>query len=199
MSSRNYFNRFKKECQQYAGTKNIIIPANDPKNCTNGRPEVLFVLERPGPKATKRVSWDNQDSTASAFKLLFEIVFKMRYRRRIFITNAILWRPKQRLARNVPPISGQVQRESGILKAQIEDLKPRFIVPLGGVALNALRCIYNEPKLGRSGLIPFINRKIRVNRFTIHPLAHPAPLGQGSRGIYRQREDWEKLRKLIGW
>lgn len=178
-----------------------FYPKADPKNCTNGRPVVMLILERPGPMTwcTKVVSWENPDGAARSLKELFYGSFGESKRKKVYLTNAVQWRPWGCDKGNPTPNRDLIRKESGRLKRQIAKMKPKHIVPLGNAALNALRFIYSDSDdLRRHRLIRDIGRSYKVGSAIVWPLVHPALRARHSRSFAKQKRDWAKFGKSVG-
>ena len=176
-----------------------MIPANDPANGQHGdKIDILFVNERPGPKAidTGLISFENSDGSAPRFKRLFKNVFGLKYRKKIFITNAVLWCPKIKNYRNTTPTSREVQDGSKILFDQIKKIKPKIIVAIGRPALNALNFCFNNVTLNntrKEKLKNIVGSVIIVKPYKIIPLFHTSPLNIRNRSESEQLKDWGKM------
>jgi uracil-DNA glycosylase family 4 len=197
----NFFEQYRKSCEAANGGKPVVIPANDPKN---GRPgdaiDILFVNERPGPTAldTRKVSFDNPDSSAWFFKFLFENTFGLKYRKRVFITNSVIWCDKKLKDKNQTPTNEEVKSGTEILIGQIGAIKPKIIVPLGGKALRAVKYLYAKecPALRSYTLNNNIGEHIK-DPHLIYPVYHTSLRARFSRYEAEQLKDWKALKEVL--
>ncbi|OJI08828.1 MAG: hypothetical protein COV08_02905 [Candidatus Vogelbacteria bacterium CG10_big_fil_rev_8_21_14_0_10_49_38] len=201
--SSNFFEQYRKQCEKCNHGKKVVIPANDPSNGQhNDKIDILFINERPGPTSIKTgfISFGNQDESAKRFKRLFEKVFGLKYRKRIFITNAVLWCPKVEKYKNKTPTILEIKCSSEILLNQIKSIKPKIIVAMGRSALNVLNFCFNEATLKRAKktkLKNIVGSVITVKSYKIIPLFHTSPLNIGNRSESEQLKDWKKMARKI--
>lgn len=199
----SFFEQYRKQCEKCNHGKEVVIPANDPANGQCGDEiDILFVNERPGPRAidTGLISFENPDGSASRFKWLFESVFGLQYRKKIFITNAVLWCPKVKKYKNKTPTLSEIKSSSDILLNQINKIKPKIIVAMGRPALNALNFCFNESALNRARKIKLKNMAgsvITIKPYKIIPLFHTSSLNIRNRSEVKQLKDWEKMAKEL--
>lgn len=199
----NFFEQYRKQCEKCNHGKKVVIPANDPANGQHGdKIDILFVNERPGPKAidTGLISFENSGGSAPIFKYLFEKTFGLKYRKKIFITNAVLWCPKVKKYKNKTPTLSEIKSSSDILLNQINKIKPKVIVAIGRSALNALNFCFNEDSLGRARKIKLKNmagRAFAIKSYKIIPLFHTSPLSIRNRSKSEQLKDWRKMARKI--
>lgn len=203
--SSNFFEQYRKQCEKCNYGKKVVIPANDPANGQYGdKIDILFVNERPGPTAVKTgfISFENPDGSARRFKRLFEKVFGLKYRKKIFITNAVLWCPKIKNYRNTAPTATEVQDGSKILLDQIKKIKPKIIVAIGRSALNALNFCFNDIVLNNTReerLEDIVGSVIIVKPYKIIPLFHTSPLNIRNRSESEQLKDWRKMARKLNF
>lgn len=200
MKEINFFERYRKECEKCNHAKEVIIPSNDPENGQLGNEiDILFVNERPGPTAIKTgfISFDNPDESARRFKRIFKNVFGLDYRKKIFITNAVLWCPKVENYKNQTPTPEEVKCGSKILSKQIIVIKPKIIVTIGLPALHALHfCFMDNVALEQA-----MNKRLRdvvgipliEKSYKIIPLFHTSPRNIPNRSESDQMTDWRKM------
>lgn len=199
----NFFEQYRKQCEKCNHDKKVVIPANDPANGQHGdKIDILFVNERPGPTAVKTgfVSPENPDESARRFKRLFEKVFGSKYRKKIFITNAVLWCPNVKKYKNKTPTLSEIKSSSDILSNQINKIKPKIIVAMGRPALNALNFCFNEAILNRARktkLKNMVGRVITIKPYQIIPLFHTSPLNIRNRSEPEQLKDWRKMARKL--
>jgi len=204
MMKKNCFEQYRKECEKCNEGKAVVIPANDPKNGEPGDGiDLMFVNERPGPTALKTgfISPENPDESARRFTRLFGKVFGMDYRKKIFITNAVLWCPKVENYTNQTPTSLEVECGVGVLLDQINKIKPKVIVAMGRHALNALRFCFPESSAinlaRKKKLKDIVGTLIVANPHRITLLFHTSPLNVRNRAEKDQLKDWENLKRII--
>ncbi|MFA6251685.1 MAG: uracil-DNA glycosylase family protein [Candidatus Paceibacterota bacterium] len=193
----NFFEKYRKQCEKCNRNKKVIIPSNDLKNGIPGknRIKILFINERPGPKA-EIVSFENCDPSAKLFKHLFIKTFGINFRKYIFITNAIIWVPTGK-RRNYAPLQKELAQKNNlsILKKQIKLANPELIVPLGNSALYSIKKTYPESKtLRKYKLKNNIGTPIKDCSINIFPVYHTSGLAQKTRNKKQQEQDWIKLR-----
>ncbi len=199
----NFFEQYRKQCEKCNHGKKVEIPANDPANGQPGNKiDILFVNERPGPTAVKTgfISPENPDESARRFKRLFKKVFGLKYRRKIFITNAVLWCPKVEKYKNKTPTLSEIKSSSEILLDQIKRIKPKIIVTMGRPALNALSFCLDDVILNRARkthLKDMIGNVIITKPYRIIPLFHTSPLNIRNRSEFEQLKDWGKMARKI--
>ena len=199
----NFFERYRSQCKECNGGKDVEIPANDPENGQPGNEiDILFVNERPGPTAIKTglISFYNPDESARRFKRLFEKTFGLKYRKKIFSTNAVLWCPKIEKPKNINPNEKEVKDGVENLSDQIRKIKPKVIVAMGRKALNALSYCFDNENLKRSKRIKLKNmvgNLITKMPYKIIPLFHTSPLNIRNRSESEQLEDWQKMARHI--
>jgi len=192
---------YKDICKKLNGGNPVFIPEPDPKNAKE-KADIMFINERPGPRTTetKIVSFDNPDGSARLFKHLFCRTFGEKYRRHIYITNAIIWVPDEGKSGNYTPTNHELGKEENldILREQITQIKPRFIVSLGNCALYALKRLYSDKKfkdLRSYTLKERVGELIEDTPIPIYPVYHTAHLAQGTRSQKQQEKDWMKMKK----
>jgi DNA polymerase len=165
----------------------VLGPANGPADA-----EVMFIGEAPGRLGAARtgVPFTSDQSGLRFQRLLKAAGFR---REGVFLTNALLCNPL-RDGRNRPPRHREVANCSRWLKAQIDLVRPRLVVTLGGVALDALRLIEGHPYALRRD----VGRAVRWYGRTLVPLYHPSPRTAGRRPFQEQLEDFRRLGGRVG-
>jgi uracil-DNA glycosylase len=179
----------------------IFVPKPDDK-FNKKNPKVLFILQRPGPATIQsgRICMDNEDKSARLFKdCLGQSGLK---RNQIFSTNACLCLPFCSVLTNAIPTEDQIRKCAKLwLKQQIDILKPKLIVSLGKVALEALRHIYTKSgELKRFELKKDIGTVIEKSDnmpIPIYPLYHTSRSAQRIRKPEQQEKDWKKIKVLL--
>lgn len=197
----SFFEQYRKQCEECNNGNEVFIPANDPKNGQRGdKIDILFVNERPGPKATKQISFENPDGSAKRFKFLFGKTFGLDYRKKIFITNAVLWCPQVEKPKNINPKRKDIKDGLENLSDQIKQLKPRVIVAMGRSALYALNLCFNNDTLNRKEKLKFrdiVGDTITVESYKIVPLFHTSSRNIRNRSELEQLKDWKKMKTKI--
>jgi uracil-DNA glycosylase family 4 len=179
----------------------IFVPRPDDK-FNKKNPKVLFIMSRPGPATIQsgRICMDNEDETAKLFKKCLE---KSGLKRsQIFSTNACLCLPFCSVLTNAIPTDDQIRKCAKLwLKQQIDVLKPKLIVSLGKVALEALRHIYTKSgelkKFELKNNIGTVIEKSENTPIPIYPLYHTSKNAQKSRKPPKQKKDWKKIREIL--
>lgn len=152
----------------------------------NGSPHarVMFIGEAPGRKGADRtrVPFSGDQSGANFDRFLTSIELK---RDQIFITSAALCNPRTLSGANRRPTQKEIANCSYFLKKTIETVKPRVIVTLGSVALEALKRIHYHQfnlKTSAATIQTWWDR-------TLVPIYHPSPQVLAS-----HRREQEQLR-----
>jgi uracil-DNA glycosylase family 4 len=107
----------------------------------------------------------------------------------IFITNAVLCNPRKADGNNDSPTISEIRSCSIYLKETLDIIKPKYVVPLGKVALTALRIIHPleiELSEGVGQLFPW-------NGYQVYPLCHPGPRAFVWRNKTQQIADYRLL------
>lgn len=109
------------------------------------------------------------------------------------VTNAVLCLPVKRDGKFVVQ-RPQLRECSSRLIEQIEVLRPKVVVPVGGKALAAMRLIKDN---GYERLKDAVARPLKWGDLWLFPIYHTSILGRGSRTEDKQRNDWRKLRSFL--
>lgn len=183
--------RFCTRCVRMEDSARVLSRAAGPVNAG-----ILFIGEAPG-----RLGADESeipfhgDQAGHNFEDLLS--FSGLSRRDIFVTNAALCNPKDANGNNGTPRVSELRNCSNFLQEQLEIVRPRIVVTLGGAALEALRLIQDhEFKLSQDV------RTIKAwNGFKLIPLYHPGQRALIHRSMANQRSDYqfvaEQFRKLL--
>lgn len=159
----------------------------------NIMPKVMFIAEAPGRQGadrTRRPFWG--DKSGENFQVLLDSINLKR--EDIFITNAVLCSPRKPNGANRKPKKSEMNNCSGFLARTIEVVEPPIIVPLGTVALEALKKI--EPH--SFTLKINVAQVLEWNSHQIIPLYHPSPqVFAMHRRLNQQLKDYEVLGKAI--
>lgn len=201
---KSFFGQYRNECVICNNGKSVAIPANDPKNGQCGdKIDILFINERPGPKACESgyITFENRDESAKRFKKLFIQTFGLNYRNRIFITNAVIWCPLTEPFRNYPPTHSEVKDGSKLLRDQIKKINPKVIVAMGRHALRALHYCFKDNinlKLAQKiKMDEMAGKVIAKNPHKIIPLFHTSSQCLRNRPESTQINDWQNMAKNI--
>lgn len=161
-------------CKLHKGRTNIVFGEGNPDA------EVMFVGEGPGETEDQM----GRPFVGAAGKLLDKIIEAMGYRRAdVYIANVVKSRPPG----NRAPEPDEVAACSPFLFRQIDAIKPKVIVALGGTAL---KCLFgDEAKITR------MRGKFTEFRGTqLMPTFHPAYL---LRNPPAKKEVWEDMKKVL--
>jgi uracil-DNA glycosylase family 4 len=185
----------------------ITVPLPCPKNGFKDV-KIMFINERPGIKgagsdSSKEICFDNNDGSATRFKRLFQKNLKEKgiTRKDIFITNSCLWCPNN--MKNPKTTKKDIEEGKEFLKETIDLMNPKIIVPLGMIAVRALKVIYPNSKLnqykkfkGNIGKFIFIEDK----KWIIYPMYHTSSRGiktNNGRPEDKQMKDWSRISELL--
>ncbi len=159
----------------------------------NINPKVLFIAEAPGRQGadrTRRPFWG--DKSGKNFQALLDSINLNR--EDIFITNAVLCSPRKPSGANRKPKKSEMNNCAEFLGETIRVIKPPVIVPLGTVALEALKMVeQHELKLKED-----VGKVVDWNGIKLIPLYHPSPqVFAMHRRLNQQLEDYKILGGLI--
>ncbi len=154
--------------------------------------DVLFVAEAPGRLGADRTQIPLcGDVTGDNFARLLALT---RWGRSdVFVTNAVLCNPRDSKGRNAAPTPGEIRNCSGLLRATIQMVDPRFVVTLGATALHAASLV--EPH--SLSLRECCGRPVSWCGRTLVPLYHPGPRALIHRSFAQQSTDYQALRLLV--
>ncbi len=151
--------------------------------------EILFLGEGPGRE---------EDAQGLAFvgragALLTRLITRMGYRREdVFIGNVVKCRPTADNAgqKDRPPTPAEMDACRPFLLEQIESLRPKVIVTLGNVPVEALT--------GRSGITRLRGQWLRFAETDVMPTFHPSYLLRGGgEGHARYWEVWDDMCEVL--
>ncbi len=175
-------------CPDLADKKAVLSELNG-----NINPKVLFIAEAPGRQGADRTRRPFYgDKSGETFqKFLDSIDLK---RDDIFITNSVMCSPRKESGANRNPKKSEIKNCSVFLKKQLDLIKPKVIVTLGSVALEALKIIeYHQISLKSD-----IGKVFDWNGLKLVPLYHPSPQVIAShRRFAEQLEDFQVLKEAI--
>jgi DNA polymerase len=155
---------------------------------------VLFVAEAPGRLGAVKTRLPlSGDATGRNFDRLLEAAGWAR--NDVWVTNAIMCWPRGENGNNGRPQSEELRNCSQHLERQIAVVDPRVVVPLGLVALDALRLL---APIERAPLRELVGRPLSWADRTIVPLYHPSPrVVNTTRSLADQAADFVALRALV--
>ena len=153
--------------------------------------DILFVAEAPGRFGGARTGIPfSGDKSGDNFETLIAHVGLTR--QDIFVTNAVLCNPLAD-GNNRRPTAQEIGNCSPYLKTVLELMRPRVVVTLGGVGLEAINRILGT----RYKLAEVIGKPQNTERFTLLPLYHPSPrVTNWKRPLSVQKKDFRKILKI---
>lgn len=157
------------------------------------RAKVLFVGEAPGRFGSARTGIPFVgDQSGVHFERL--LPYAGLTRPQIFIVNAALCNPRDGLGRNDKPSLAELRNCSEYLEETLDLIRPRYVVTLGGVALQALGLI----KRHAITLSENVATPVAWRGTTVVPLYHPSGRAMARRPFAQQAQDYTQLKKIIG-
>lgn len=157
------------------------------------RARVLFVGEAPGRFGSARTGIPFVgDQSGVYFERL--LPFAGLTRQQIFIANAALCNPRDDLGRNDKPSMAELRNCSAHLEETFDLIKPRCVVTLGRVALQALGLIERHAIT----LSEHVAKPVAWRDTTVVPLYHPSGRAMARRPFAQQAQDYAQLKKIIG-
>ncbi|MDF2675256.1 MAG: uracil-DNA glycosylase [Clostridiales bacterium] len=181
-------NRYKKIVNEELGSDQNIVFGEG-----NIEAEVVLIGEAPGEKEEET----GRSFVGTAGKNLDEFLEIVKLSREdIYITNVVKVRPykvnpKTARKSNRPPTKKEMGISIGILREQLEFIKPKVVVTLGNVPLKALLGDDNA-KIGT-----YHGKPIDISKFVLFPLYHPASIIY-NRSLYDTYiEDVNKLKAYL--
>jgi uracil-DNA glycosylase family 4 len=155
--------------------------------------DVVFIAEAPGRLGADRFGIPLfGDQTGRNFEWLISSVGIRR--ESVFITNAVLCNPRTEGGTNDSPSISEVRNCAIYLKETLDIIKPKYIVPLGKVALTAIRTIHRF----ESELSECVGQLFSWNGYQVYPLFHPGPRAFVWRSKAQQLQDFGALATLLG-
>lgn len=158
------------------------------------RRPVLFVAEAPGRLGAVKTRLPlSGDATGRNFELLLEAAGWTRAD--VWVTNAVMCWPRGVNGNNGRPLSQELVNCSDHLRRQIEIVDPLLVVPLGLVALDALRLI---APIERAPLRDIVGKRHHWAGRLVVPLYHPSPrVINTRRPLVEQIQDFVAVRALL--
>lgn len=154
--------------------------------------KILFVAEAPGRFGGARTGIPfSGDKSGDNFEALIAHIGLTR--KDIFVTNAVLCNPLAN-GNNRRPTAKEIGNCSPYLKTVLELMRPRVVVTLGGVGLEAINRILGT----RYKLAEVIGQPQPLENFTLLPLYHPSPrVTHWKRPLSVQKKDFRKILKIV--
>lgn len=174
-------------CPKMADQSAVLGPANGSIDS-----DILFVAEAPGRFGAGRTGIPfSGDKSGDNFEALIAHIGLTRSE--IFITNAVLCNPLAN-GNNRKPTAQEISNCSSYLKSTLELVRPRVVVTLGGVGLDAINRILGT----RYKLAEVIGKPQKNESFTLLALYHPSPrVTNWKRPLSAQKRDFKKILKIV--
>lgn len=175
-------------CPRMQSRTKVLGPSNGNLNSP-----IVFIAEAPGRLGADKFGVPLYgDQTGDNFEMLIEAAgFN---RESIFITNAVLCNPRTPKGNNTSPIRLEIHTCSRYLREILAIVKPKYIVPLGAVALASLNVI--QPHQIR--LSEDVGKLFSWDGYQVYPLYHPGPRAFIRRTKIQQVEDYRALASFLG-
>lgn len=189
----NRFHRLEKKaascrlCPCLADQPAVLSSANGSLNAN-----IVFIAEAPGRFGAGRTGVPFQgDRSGDNFEILLKHIGLTRAE--VFITNAVLCNPLAD-GNNRRPNTKEIKNCSAFLKESLSIIRPRVVVTLGTVALNALNLILGT----RFQLNQNVAQPLATANFMLFPLYHPSPrVTNWKRPLTQQKKDFKKMLKAM--
>ena len=174
-------------CPRMRGRNKVMGSSNG-----NLDASVMFIAEAPGRLGADKFGIPLYgDQTGRNFEMLLASAGLDRVA--IFITNAVLCNPRSPHGNNDSPTMAEIRNCSTYLKHVIDIVKPKYIVPIGAVALTALGIIEaHGVKLSQG-----VGSVFGWQAYNVYPLYHPGPRAFIHRTRAQQMEDYKILGKIL--
>ena len=174
-------------CPNMADQSAVLGPANGSIDS-----DILFIAEAPGRFGAGRTGIPfSGDKSGDNFEALIAHIGLTR--QDIFVTNAVLCNPLQD-GNNRRPTTKEISNCSSYLKSTLELMRPKVVVTLGGVGLDAINRILDT----RYKLAEVIGKPQKTKDFTLLPLYHPSPrVTNWKRTLSVQKRDFKKILKIV--
>ncbi len=165
------------QCQLSKGRTQVVFGTGNPEA------SIMFVGEAPGFYEDRQ----GEPFVGAAGKLLTELLQSIELERTdIYIANVIKCRPPN----NRDPLPDEIETCKPFLLQQIELIQPKLVCTLGNFATQTLL----ERKVG---ITKVRGQVIRLEKFVVFPLFHPAAaLHQGNLRV-PLKEDFQKLKNVL--
>ncbi len=154
--------------------------------------KILFVAEAPGRFGGARTGIPfSGDKSGDNFEALIAHIGLTR--KDIFVTNAVLCNPLAN-GNNRRPTGKEIGNCSPYLQSVLELMRPRVVITLGGVGLEAVNRILGT----RYKLAEAIGKAQNTEHFTLLPLYHPSPrVINTRRSLSLQKRDFKKILRIV--
>lgn len=174
-------------CPRMADRPAVLSESNGALNAP-----VVFVAEAPGRFGSGRTGIPFYgDRSGEHFQALIDHIGLRRDS--IFITNAVLCNPLS-AGCNSRPTAAEIRNCSAYLDRVLALIRPRLVVTLGGVGLEALNRLLGT----RLRLSQAAGRLWTTPRFSLLPLYHPSPrVTNTRRPLARQKQDFQLILKAL--
>lgn len=174
-------------CPRMTQRRRVLGPPNG-----NLDSSVVFIAEAPGRLGADKFGIPLfGDQTGRNFEWLISNAGISR--EAIFITNAVLCNPRAADGQNDSPTMTEIRNCSIYLKGTLEIVRPKYIVPLGSVALASLNVIESHNIRLSQG----VGKLFPWSRYLVFPLFHPGPRAFVWRPKAQQAKDYEAVRHLM--
>ena len=170
-------------CPKLADETAILSSANGSLNAS-----IFFIAEAPGRFGARRTGVPFQgDRSGDNFETLLKHIGLIRSE--VFITNAVLCNPLID-GNNRRPSAKEIKNCTSFLKESLDIIRPKVVVTLGTVALNAINQILST----RFQLSQNVAQSISMPDFKLFPLYHPSPrVTNWKRPMAQQKKDFSKI------
>jgi len=154
--------------------------------------DLVFIAEAPGRFGSGRTGIPfSGDKSGDNFETLIDHAGLSR--KDIFITNAVLCNPLSEGC-NSRPTSREIDNCSPYLKSVLELVRPKLVVTLGAVGLDAINRLGNT----RFKLSETVARPQVMEQWTLLPLYHPSPrVANWKRPLNQQKRDFLRIQRLL--
>ena len=170
-------------CTKLADETAILSSANGSLDAN-----IFFIAEAPGRFGAGRTGVPFQgDRSGDNFETLLKHIGLIRSE--VFITNAVLCNPLIE-GNNRRPSAKEIKNCTSFLKESLDIIRPKVVVTLGTVALNAINQILST----RFQLSQNVAQSISMQDFKLFPLYHPSPrVTNWKRPMAQQKKDFSKI------
>ena len=170
-------------CPKLADETAILSSANGSLDAS-----IFFIAEAPGRFGARRTGVPFQgDRSGDNFEVLLKHIGLIRSE--VFITNAVLCNPLVD-GNNRRPSAKEIKNCTSFLKESLDIIRPKVVVTLGTVALNAINQILST----RFQLSQNVAQSISMPDFKLFPLYHPSPrVTNWKRPMSQQKKDFSKI------
>ena len=170
-------------CPALADQPAILSLANGNLNA-----KIVFVAEAPGRFGAGRTGIPfHGDKSGNNFETLLAHIGLIRAD--VFITNAVLCNPLAN-GNNRRPKTSEIKNCSPFLKATLDLIRPKVVVTLGAVGLQAVNLLLGT----RYQLKDKVAQRLSTPNFILFPLYHPSPrVTNWLRPLAQQKKDFKKI------